>query len=294
MLNIWTELKNTDIINTMRLAGCAPKYTNGQASDFECFCAWCACLPLLEGNVTAERFAAELGRALKKNTDISELKNALPNSLWCEYNTKKYGVEYSLPCDEKINLHSFLHSENYSDEKLNIFSKAVDINSCLSRGFDICTAEEHHTENGCNYCTVGFFDGEFLRPDRYNASQIASKLISGEKCKNSEKNLLLAQNICEIAYQKKCRKIYLYIKSCGSHIYAEQLIKYFSLRGFCLRIYFKIEENMSAEEAVSLCMLSDDKIFITPVISRRVLKNKINFREELAKIYPSALVCIED
>lgn len=294
MQNIWTELKNVNIVNTMKLAGCMPKYTRGEASDFECFCAWIACLPLLDGNITAEQFAAEMERILERRTDLKDLCKSSPSNLWCEYNIKKYGFEYEKISDEIFNNPIFLYSKNECDEFFQKSSETFYINECRCNNSEALRMEEFKQKKSSDIsCTVDFLDGEFLRPNGYKAAVIADKIKNDEKCTKAEINLLLLQNICEIIYQEKCRKIHLYIKECGSFEYAEQLIKYFFLRGFSARIYFGIEAYMSADEVVSLCQLSNDRIFITPVIRKDAGVDKEHFKAELAKIYPVSLLYTE-
>lgn len=272
----------------MRLLGCDTKYTNGEASDFECFREWISAFCMLNGNDTAERFATELGNILGRSICVDELAKCDPRLLWQEYSVMRHGSEFSENTVEKHNYVFSGYKNIYCDEKNKKIKKSLDINELIKIkdfDFDIFCKTLKNT----NYDSIfaKFSEESFKRPDRYRAGEISKKNIRGEKLNCSENNILISQIIFENIFANKCEKIQIHIFSSNTLLYECGLIEYMSFRGLRARIYIHVTKGNSAEEVRELCLAARGDCFVTPIFEG---EDTVGFKESLARIYPIGLL----
>ena len=96
MENLWMQIADEELIQTMRLLGSDERYTDGDASDFECLEEWLSARPLLEGNEVWQRTSKKLCELLLRD-DVSHIGAA---KAWSTYNALRLGADVKI-CDEK-------------------------------------------------------------------------------------------------------------------------------------------------------------------------------------------------
>ncbi len=291
MKNIWQILCNEEIKRLMTLCGVKEKYIDGDASDYEKMCAFCACAHLLSGNREAERLTGEISKLVRMNLTVSDLGKYNTSELWNRSNSCLYpsGMTFDI-CDEKLYCNATDIFVNKCDEKINIFENINDLNSMLIRAknekiTDIEELIDSRYFQAKMPFYVRFGEDDFERPNRYAVNRELNKLCIGEKY---NKNLILSQMLFEILYKNKCCNLQLVLIVKSNMDYIEGFIKYMNFRGLSARMYIYTDIDTQPQIIKKLCLLSKEKCYITPI----VVKGKADeggFNEYLGKlsaVYP--------
>lgn len=225
------------------------KYRRGEVSDFEYFKELLLSLPMLKGTHVCDlaRLAlSELcGEKFMSNETFSEQDICL---LWRMANEKIFEL-----CGGKYD--KLL--EKYNVEKL--YNCSHDTENC-------CCAEKCHIVNKKEDFVFDFKGLDFARPDLYHYKLAKEKESRGEKLNNDEKSIILLQNIYLILSDKNREKIQLHLLCDENTDTAKKLINYLKDRGFSADILLGYLGEGSVENLITLCLLSDEKIRISPEI----------------------------
>ena len=292
MTNVWKLICNNDMFETMRLLGFEKKYTEGMASDFECFREWCTALTLLRGHACEQATLEAVEKITGKKMRADDLASTDATVLWKECNKALgYCEDVSIISDENYRIKN-THTGNFlCDEKINKSLKIIRLDYVLNRektSLDILIKNLVNTGNINLFVT--FCEDEFCRPDRYHAENEYKKLLCGEK---SNMDIITSQIVCEIIYSKKREKIQLIIDARNRQNAARGLVEYLSLRGLSARIFLLIHGNTDIQWAVDTCLVATDNCFTTLCVNSND-ENTPELIDILSHIYPIGAISVVD
>ena len=288
MENLWMQIADEELIQTMRLLGSDERYTDGDASDFECLEEWLLARPLLEGNEVGQRTAKRLCELLLCD-DVSNIGAA---EAWSAYNALRLGADVKI-CDEKSN-HTFSgYKKIYCDEKDNSIQNALDVSALVDKSEGSFDAVREYISKNDIFCVKADLRSDvFRRPDRYAAEVVLKNMISGEKYNIDDINVLYSQIICEIAYKFKSGFLQLYLNAQNGLGAAVGLIKYLVSRRLRVRVYLCVDADTDVTELKNACLCSGNDCFVTPVLLSCKSDGIEDFKNRLAKIYPIGLLSL--
>ena len=247
--NVCELLRSGETDDALCLCGREEKYRRGEVSDFEYFKELLSVLPMLKGTHICDLVSLVLselcGEKFISNETFSESDIC---DLWSSANEKIFeicGGEY----DKLL--------EKYNVEKL--YNCSADTGTCACDG-------KCHTTNKKEVNVFDFKGLDFIRPDPYHYGLAKDKEKCGEKLNNDEKSIILSQNIYLILSDKNRGKIQLHLLCDENKSTAKELINYLKDRGFSADILIGYSGEGSVEKLISLCLLSDENIRISPEI----------------------------
>ena len=290
MQNAWTKLYSEDMGVTMRLARCEKKYCVGLASDFECFREWIFLLPQLEGNESAEQFAARLSDVLGTEMNVRELASCDPKHLWERCNTALHKVEYLREYSvEKEKICSCKRKEIVCDEKFQNLDDYTDLYTAVTQAVNIrltTLAEivdfiEKHTDRRITYTCP---HKKFSRPDRFHAQKGIDLIKTDEK---EYLDVLLCQIICELCYFTERGKIQLILDPDGNLDYASDMIGYLNSRELSAEVFLLVNSSHPVEEIVRICLACGEHCVATPLVCDDA---GTACADTLSRIYPRGMI----
>lgn len=288
MKNPWELLVTQELLELMLLTGCDRKYIDGNASDFEKFRELCAIFPKLRASNAAEDFLTRLSDICGRKLSFESICKQNARAIWLCACTHNYS-------DEKFNNISFEPHAKISVEKENIIYGYTDINSLidttdLSEFNSLCDFCKYIDNQGNYPILMNFKSAVFLRPNRYSAEQVFKKISNGEKYNFSEYNLLLCQIICELIFLKNDGILQLILQYDEQLKSANSLINYLIMRKLKARIFLYVSSSCSSTELKSICLLSNELCFITPILNKKKIDADNTFLQSLSRIYPSGCI----
>ena len=265
--NVWRHILCDDLIDTMRLLGCDNKYLDGTASDFECFREWMAAYPYMNGNSTAEKISVRLGEIFGKKLTVTDLGQSDAKEMWRAFES---GTELPKHSDVKCYNDYKFSRVDICDEKQNIMFDAVDLSEKLDRcKSDGCASFEKFVKTLENINNGAFklvtSSKDFTRPDRYHATEYFGKDISDEKDKIV---IVLLQSIFELIFKNKCEIIHIEISDASHTRWVTELMKYLSLRNFCVPVFITVNEKNTPAEIREACLCYNYAIPVLPAKMR--------------------------
>jgi hypothetical protein len=276
----------------MRLARCEKKCCDGSASDFECFREWIFLLPQLEGNESAERFAARLSDILGVEMSVRELACCDPKHLWERCNALLHGIEYVRENSvEKEKMCSCKRKEIVCDEKFQYIDSYTDIYTAVTEALaqGLSTLEnivdfiEKYTDRRIIYTCP---NKNFSRPDRFHAQKGIEQIRTDEK---EYLDILMCQIICELCYLFESGKIQLILDPDGNMDYASDMIGYLNSRELNAEIFLLTNSSDRAEEIVRICLESGEHCTAVPLVCND--DAGISCADTLARFYPRGMIC---
>ena len=272
--NIWQNIVCDELPEMMKLLGCDKKYIDGTASDFECFREWLSLCSYAKGSDAVRKTADKMGELFGAPVSEEYLFSCCARELWIAFEEgtelPKYTVEKSYESITASRL-------NFSVEKEYLTSREEHFFDCCD--FDEASFDEY-VKKAKNTADTRFFivapKDEFERPDKYHASEYYDKYIRGEKC---NKTVIILQTAFELIYEKKCVIIHIKIDDDMSAKWAEELSKYFSMRGFSEKLFIWAGESATPETVKNVCGKYANAI---PVL----YKKSLEYIRDFSKIYP--------
>ena len=272
--NIWKNIVCDELLEMMKLLGCEKKYIDGTASDFECFREWISLCSYAKDSSALITTADKISELFQTNVGEEYLYSCCAKELWRAF---EGGAELPKCTVEKSYESITASCLNFSVEKEYLTSREEHFFDCCD--FDEASFDEYvkkaKNTDGTRFFIIAPKD-EFERPDRYHASEYYDKYIRGEKCNNT---VIILQTAFELIYEKKCVIIHIKVDDDMSAKWAEELLRYFSLRGFSEKIFIWAGKNATPETIKSICKNYENAV---PVL----FEKSEGYIREFSKIYP--------